>query len=136
MTVPRVAHTATLLADGRVLVAGGVGGDRYWSGSEIFDPGTGQWTLTGDMANARAGHTATVLHDGRVLVGGGMARWNDALATAEIYDPAAGRWDKTASMGLARYLHTATLLADGSVAFIGGWNGKDSVGDVGLYYGS
>lgn len=134
MTVPRVEHTATLLPDGGVFVAGGAEGDNYWSGSEIFDPAAGQWIPAGDMLAARAGHTATALDDGRILVAGGLDRWNDALATAEIYDPRSGHRDPATSMAVPRYLHTATLLGNGrSVAFVGGWNADGATGDVALY---
>ena len=86
MTTARLSHTATLLADGRVLIAGRAAMARS---AEIYDPKTGTFSPTGSMTTARAAaHTATLLADGRVLVAGGHPRRSDAaLASAELYDP-------------------------------------------------
>ena len=116
MTEARKGFTATLLPDGRVLVAGGDGG---YTSAELFDPDTGRWTATGSMADGRFGHTATLLTDGTVLVTGGCACSEPgAWATAELYDPGSGRWTATGSMGIARIFHTATLLVDGTVLVV------------------
>jgi hypothetical protein len=63
LTTLRSGHTATLLPNGKVLVAGG----RSLSSSELYDPATGTWTATGSLANERYGHTATLLPNGNVL---------------------------------------------------------------------
>jgi hypothetical protein len=118
MTTARELHTATLLADGRLLVAGGFGPSNWTASAEIYDPASGTWTATDSLATARCCHTATLLPDGRVLVAGGYD--NGPLATAEIYDPASGTWTATASMASARYYHTATLLPGGRVLVAGG----------------
>jgi N-acetylneuraminic acid mutarotase len=128
MTQPRVTPTATLLADGRVLVAGG-DGDGNWgllASAELYDPGTGAWTPTGSMTEARRGHTATLLADGRVLVTGGTIRQAGVLvggyvdlASAELYDPATGSWTATSSMHQAGSGRTATVLQDGTVLVVG-----------------
>lgn len=133
MSVDRAAHTATLLADGRVLVAGGIRqGEAALRSGELYDPRTRRFARTGSMTIVRSGHTATLLPDGRVLVTGG---WDDddPLASAELYDPAGGRFAPTGSMSIARGGATATLLADGSVLVAGGYDGKDAVKSAELY---
>jgi len=134
MTVGRDGPTATLLKDGRVLVAGG----KVHTGSvelptataELYDPTTGKFAATGSMIDARWGHSATLLRDGRVLVTGGadMSDGYDNLKSAELYDPATGRFTPTGSMSVGRAEHTATLLEDGRVLIAGGTNsiGLDS----------
>ena len=64
-------HTATLLPNGQVLVAGGYDGSDHLTSAELYDPATGMWTATGSMATGRLDHTATLLPDGQVLVAGG-----------------------------------------------------------------
>jgi hypothetical protein len=118
MSTARVYHTATLLSDGTVLVAGGWVNSTTGSTAtaEIYNPNTNSWTVVGGMANARYRHTATLLSDGRVLVAGG-----DALGTtAEIYDPGTQTWTVTGSMNASRYGHTASLLENGMVLVAGG----------------
>jgi hypothetical protein len=114
MLTPHAAHTATLLGDGRVLVAGGKTGldrDHVSASAELFDPGSGRWTTTGSMTKGRWGHTATPLSDGRVLVVGGLTRYDHQLASAELYEPASGSWSATDALHDPRDGHTATLLA-------------------------
>ncbi|MBP1464492.1 choice-of-anchor C family protein [Candidatus Chloroploca sp. M-50] len=125
MQTGRAWHTATRLADGRVLVAGGSSG-AWGTGlqsAEIYDPATGTWTPTGNMSQARFAHTATLLPNGKVLVAGGEgAGW---LSSAEIYDPATGRWSGTGNLQRGRSMHTATLLPNGKVLVAGGYGGGD-----------
>jgi N-acetylneuraminic acid mutarotase len=131
MAAPRSDHTATLLPDGKVLVAGGVTGD-YLSGTErvataeVYDPASGTWSATGSMAKPRVGHTATLLPDGKVLVVGG-GDGSSVLATAEVYDPASGTWSATGSMGTPRGAHHAALLLNGQVLVVGGRNDTASM---------
>jgi len=125
LETPRTSHTATLLSDGKVLVAGGytVSGGATTS-AELYDPAQGAFTTTGDMAVARFGHTATALSpfDGRVLItGGASARLGGPLASAELYDPATGTFAPTGSMHQARIGYSATLLLDGRVLIAGGY---------------
>ena len=115
----RLAHTATLLPNGKVLVAGGVG--SLLASAELYDPASGSWTVTGNLNIARDHHTATLLPNGKVLVAGGQGF--GALASAELYDPASGTWTVTGNLNTARYYHTATLLPNGMVLVAGGWNG-------------
>lgn len=130
MLIPRSDHTATLLADGRVLVAGGDG-----DSAELFDPVTGSWAHTGSMSSRRAfGHTATLLPDGKVLVAGGSeGDGAQPMATAELYDPQRGSWAPTGSMLQAHSGHTATLLADGRVLVTGGSGWSQFMGASELY---
>jgi hypothetical protein len=78
MSAARTFHTATLLGNGKVLIAGG-------ASAELFDPATGDFVPTGNMTTPRSSHTATVLGDGRVLVTGGIGTSGVTLATAELY---------------------------------------------------
>ena len=117
----RYSHTATLLLDGKVLVAGGLNGNGdNVASAELYDPASGTWAATGSLATARSQFTATLLPNGKVLVAGG--NHNGALASAELYDPASGTWTPTGSLGTARVLHTATLLPNGLVLVAGGIN--------------
>jgi hypothetical protein len=123
MEVGRAEQTATLLKDGRVLIAGGTNSIGLAS-AEIYDPATGKFSLTGSMATARQNHAATLLQDGRVLIVGGTANGVTGpfgtLASAELYDPATGRFTATGLMTAARSGPTATLMLDGRVLVIGG----------------
>ncbi len=119
---PLSGHTATLLANGKLLVAGGVQGhgpiDAATNAAQLYDPATGKWTPTGNLNVARWAHTAVLLQDGRVLVVGGFD--SDVLASGELYDPTTGTWSLTGSLNLRRYAHTMTLLQDGKVLVAGG----------------
>jgi hypothetical protein len=128
----RAYHTATLLGNGKVLVAGGYGSGSSAS-TELYDPASGTWTATGSLVNGRGFHTATLLGNGKVLVaGGGYDSSGHVLANAELYDPATGNWRATGSLITARAFHTETLLPDGAVLIAGGGNGNGS----GSYFAS
>ena len=127
MAFAREYHSATLLQDGRVLMAGGsrLNGLNWESlpFSEIYDPATGTFSVTGRLNEPRYGHTATLLTDGRVLIIGGWSMTNlGRIASAEIYDPATGSFTYTGSMAVPRSFHTATLLSNGQVLISGGDN--------------
>lgn len=121
MHTSRQSHSATLLADGRVLVAGGRSSTNMLPSAEVYDPLGRNWTVTGSMDVARLNHTATLLINGKVLIVGGQAGTN-AIAVAELYDPATQTWTVTGSMAIGRFSHTATLLANGKVLVAGGSN--------------
>ena len=115
----RAGHTATLLRNGKVLIAGG----NETTNTELFDPAKGAWFATGRLNTPRlAGHTATALADGRVLVLGGESAPGPANreTSAEIYDPTTQVWTSTGSLGHVQYHASATLLLDGRVLVVGG----------------
>ena len=113
LNTARDSHTATLLPNGMVLVAGGLGPVR--ASAELYDPASGTWTPTDSLNTARAQHTATLLPNGIVLVAGGFDSNVNVSASAELYDPASGSWMPTGSLNTARTSHTATLLqSDGA----------------------
>ena len=117
----RGAHSATLLPDGKVLIAGG----REIDTAELYDPNTGLWSYTGNMMSVRFGHTATVLPNGKVLVAGGE-RWDNyngraiLIVSAELYDPTTGAWSTAGNMITPRNEATATLLPNGKILVAGG----------------
>ncbi|CAG2139667.1 kelch repeat-containing protein [Cupriavidus numazuensis] len=121
----RFRHSATLLPDGRILVAAG-NRKQALSTAELFDPATRSWARTGSLAQNRQAHSATLLADGRVLVAGGFSTGGgNALSSSELFDAFSGKWSPTGSLGDGRDSHTATLLPDGRVLVAGG-EGKGS----------
>ena len=121
MTAGRIGHTATLLADGKVLITGGWTSSSPVATAELYDPFTGTFSATGSMTSARGAHTATILPDGGVLITGGIFDSTNAGSdTAEIYDPSTGSFAATGSMEVARRSHTATLLPNKTVLVVGG----------------
>jgi hypothetical protein len=132
MISARAEHTATLLANGDVLI---VGGNASLT-SELFNPTTGRFTATGALQAARAQHTATLLCDldagpctnPKVLVVGG------GPASAELYDPTTGTFTLTAgSPATARVSHTATLLLSGKVLIAGGTDNQSTFASAELF---
>ncbi|MBH5333383.1 hypothetical protein IHE55_00615 [Streptomyces pactum] len=124
LATARRRHTTSRLADGRVVVAGGLpsGTGGGLAGAEIYDPATAVWTATANgLTTARHGHSATALGDGTLLVAGGVGPDGRALATAEILDPLTRTWSAdTPPMTDARTGHQAVLLGDGRVLVAGG----------------
>jgi hypothetical protein len=116
----REGHTATLLDDGRVLVAGGVADpDGFLASAEIFDPWDRSWSRAACLRQGRTGHTATLLEDGTVMVAGGAAE-GGSLASVEVYDPALDLWSERPPMATPRALHAAVRLEGGPVVCTGG----------------
>jgi len=126
MNVIRTHHTATLLNNGQVLIAGGDygPGDIYYASTELFTAGEttvpDTWTATGSLNSNRSQHTATLLNNGMVLVAGGLNFGGTPLASAELYDTATGTWTSTGALHSPHSGHTATLLNDGKVLIVGG----------------
>jgi hypothetical protein len=127
LTAPGLAfrsrHTATLLADGRVLVAGGIDAAAVNVGSiiplasaDLYDPIADTWVAAAPMNAPHSAHTATLLPSGRVLVVGG----DPAPRVTELYDPLSNSWSLGGLLAHGRAHHSATLLADATVLIAGG----------------
>lgn len=130
MLSARDGHTATLLVNGKVLVAGGTNNGVALNSAELYNRTTGTWTSTGSMHVARSQVRSVLLSNGSVLVVGGCV--NDCLSattnSAEIYNPTAGTFTATGSMLQARAEFGITLLANGQVLVVGGCTGYDANG--------
>jgi len=122
LNTARSYHTASLLADGKVLVAGGNDGAGNLSTVELFDPTAGTFSTTGSMSVPRIYHSAVRLLNGKILVTGGYGSSGSPISSSEIYDPGTGTFAATGSMNSARFFHTSTLLQDGTVLITGGKN--------------
>ena len=127
LTHERLNHTAVLLTDGRVMAFGGRGRATgnwnlfYYDHVDIYDPTTGEWTLSCCMTIGRLEPTATLLGNTKVLVVGGRSG-SEAVAAAELYDPVADAFTAAGRMELPRELHAASPLPDGRVMVTGGYN--------------
>jgi hypothetical protein len=142
-SVVRPISTLTVLADGRVLLAGGYLTPEMYedpdqaaladpASAEIWDPASGRFERTGQMSVGRYGHTATRLRDGRVLIAGGVTE--DIEATAELYDPTSGVFQAVGGMiEPERIYAAATELADGRVLVTGGFTGDSFSSSAELY---
>ncbi len=141
VAVARGFHTATLLANGKVLVAGGLGvnpmsaAPQRLASAELYDPATNTWSVVGSLTEARAHHSATLLANGKVLVAGGSSNnANLPINSAELFDPATNTWSAAGSFVVERRDHKATLLSDGRVLIAGGGNNvSGSLAIVDLY---
>jgi hypothetical protein len=132
MTSPRAFHTETLLANGKVLLAGGLSAALSFTttaSADLYDPASGLLNpTTGPLGTGRWLATATRLNNGKVLVAGGFVSKYDGTTSAELYDPTTGLFTATAGpLHYPRGGHTATLLPSGEVLIVGGYSGKTNV---------
>ncbi|MFL6438728.1 MAG: putative Ig domain-containing protein [Terriglobales bacterium] len=110
-------HTATLLPDGRVLLAGGrADAMTTVNTADLYLPVSQTFVSTGSMSAPREFHTATLLPSGKVLIVGGIG----GQSTLELYDPAENVFGRPVNLPDPRQWHTATLLANGKVFIAGG----------------
>ena len=118
---PRSGHTATLLPDGKVLIAGGMRRNQdFYKSAELYDPSTGQFQPAGEMSERRVGQVAILLRSGKVLIAGGWVG-HGCTDSAELYDPASGKFTAIAAKMMTRRGDArATLLANGDVLITGG----------------
>lgn len=138
LNVPHAGHTATLLKDGKVLIAGGTDDlDRNLNTVELYDPQTGTWSITGSLNAVRGGHKAILLNNGKVLVAAGIEKtgFDDYinLDTAELYDPDTGTWRVTGSLNNAAEYNSAILLQNGKVLLLGGSTAELYDSDTGTW---
>jgi uncharacterized protein (TIGR03437 family) len=124
LSAPRGDHTATLLANGKVLFAGGWRGLSFstTNTAELYDPATGRWSLTGNLS-FRLYHAASLLQDGKVLVAGGCEDGECFyfIGNAEVYDPNTETWNATGGVGVPREAPNLTTLPNGNVLMAGGF---------------
>jgi hypothetical protein len=130
LTTERFKHTATLLADGKVLLAGGTNSSGTDLDSiEVYDPVAKTFAAAGNMSVARAGHAAALLSDGQhILITGGSG-----LDSAEVYDTASSSSAAIGNMNSQRTGHTASLLPDGTILIAGGTGSTDPLDSSELY---
>ena len=113
--------TATPLPNGKVLVSGGqTSASDALGSSELYNPTSGTFSLTGRLITPRSGHTASLLASGLVLMAGGENVNGFSILSAELYNPAVGVFAATGNMPSTRQEHTAVMLSNGSVMVSGG----------------
>jgi len=127
MSTPRFEHTATLLDDGRVLIAGGQGppvsgATAALASTEVYDVAVDSFRKSNDLRDARFNHTAVKLPDRSVLLVGGAGGPNGdiSLSTAEVFNPSDSSWTSAGTLSASRTGHTATVFSDGRVLVTGG----------------
>jgi len=137
MSLARFGQSATLLPNGQVLIAGGetisgnVSSDA--ASAELFNPATGQFSLTGGMSVGREFASSALLNNGSVLIAGGSQVLTGTLREAEIYDLSTGVFSSTGAMGTPRFLLSSVTLSDGTVLVIGGDDGSSDLASVEIF---
>ena len=133
MSVRRYLHTAILLKNGKVLVAGGrtcnvappgtCDFTQYTNTADLYDPATGTFTPTGAMSVPRHTTDSTMLADGRVLVPAGFGGPGSGWDSADVYDPESGTWKATGPLTVGRSRQGAVTLANGKALIASGFSG-------------
>jgi Galactose oxidase, central domain len=132
MSTARAGHTATLLADGSVLVVGGTADTAH--SADIFMQASGSFIAASPMVHERSGHCASLLPNGRVLIAGGADNNGALVKTAETFDPATRSFTTAADLNHARQGASCTSLQNGKVLIAGGRDsGSGSVLTAELY---
>ncbi len=132
MNIPRFGLVSCLLTNGKVLAIGGSFDDgvrgsigsndvTVLDSTELYDPSSGNWAMSGTMHFPRTEHAASILPNGKVLVTGGVAQGEPVIQTAELYDPSTGSWTNIDNMPDCRSSHTSTVLLNGKVLVVGGY---------------
>jgi len=120
--ISRLYHASVGLADGRVMLVGGISAQE----AEIYDPSTNSWSSGGTLSEVRIAPAVNLLPSGQVIVTGGSNDHGEVSATAEAWDPATGEWSNVGSMRGIRLGHHQTLLEDGGLLVTGGSTGLGS----------
>ncbi|CAF4534019.1 unnamed protein product [Rotaria socialis] len=128
----RSSHTSTLLANGKVLIAGGSDFSDTLNSAELYDSSSGTWALTNSLNVGRWGHTASILTNGQVL-GSGGSNGSSVMASAELFDPPTGIWTITGGLNVRRWDHTSSLLTNGKVLVAAGYDNVAGINDAELY---
>ncbi|MES2932401.1 MAG: kelch repeat-containing protein [Pseudomonadota bacterium] len=115
-------HTATLLPNGKVLIAGGNYSNFPVPANQLYDAATNTWSEAGPHNSGRWNHTATLLPNSKVLLIGGRTGVSNAIASAEFYDPSVGVWSDGGTLTVPRSQPTTTLLLNGKPLVVGGYS--------------
>jgi hypothetical protein len=121
MNVLRRGGVLVTMMDGKVMAAGGIGGQTILGTAEIYDPSTGEWSTVAPMNVGRAFMAGSLLKDGRILVSGGSTDGFDVLTSNEIYDPATDTWSLQQPLPSGRQFAEQITLSSGEVILAGGW---------------
>ena len=131
LSTPRADAPLVALADGRILISGGIGEDsRFLATAEIYDPVTKEWLPTGSMPLPRADHELVRLLDGRVLALGGSSPSASAVSDVALFDARSGEWESAGRLINGRLQSASIVLPTGEVLVSGGHNGQEGVGRV------
>ncbi len=130
----RDGHTATLLPNGNVVVAGGENNNAAMTSTEVYSPTFNSWTVSGNLNVARSNAGAMLLPNGSILIAGGCVGncLGATTATAELYNSVSATWSRTASMLKARTYFSMVRLANGNVLVAGGCTALNANGCSGV----